>query len=90
MGVRLIYYSKGKVVKVEVNEVEQQISYGFIYPCLLKSVDTELVLFCVDSADDPLVLVSDDDWSEGDRYEGFEEKDFRLFRGSVTLSNQSN
>ena len=77
-------------MKVEVNEVEQQTVDGFIYPCLLKSVDTRLVLFCVDSTEDPLVLVADDDCLEGDRYDDFQEKDFKLFQGSVTLSNQRN
>ena len=75
--------------EVQTNDSKEEITY----PCLLKSKKSPLVIFAPIKEEGAIIMVehAENGWIEsrkqGEYYGDFNEDDFELFQGSITLSN---
>ena len=70
-------------IEVQADGTSEEITY----PCLLKSKIDSLVIFAPKKEENATVMVGNEGWEQGEYYGSFDEDDFELFQGSITLSN---
>ena len=72
-------------MKIEVNN--QSKSEKITYSAILRFKNDDLIIFAPSKESNSVVLVGDDDWEGGEYFGDFDESDYEIFRGTITLSN---
>lgn len=74
-------------MKIEIKESLTP-STEFEYPCILESTSTGLVIFAPEEGENSIVMKEDGSgYKQGESFGNFDPVCFKLFTGSITLSN---
>lgn len=73
-------------MKIEIKDTPAS-SRDFQYPCILESTTTGLIIFAPSEGENSIVLKEDSYNKVGEYFGEFDPRCFKLFTGSITLSN---
>lgn len=74
-------------MKITLNE-SKPLEKVFDYHCVLKNISgDDFVIFAPKKGENAIVLKGNDIWADGQYYGSFEEDNWELFQGEITISN---